>query len=73
MRQTFTHGECGSEWTGLTRSHCPACHRTFNRDGGAERHRTGRHGIDRRCQDPATLDYTERDGIWYTPAGDNPW
>lgn len=28
------------------------CHRTFSSDTAAERHRVGRHGIDRRCLRP---------------------
>lgn len=45
----ITHGACGKSWTGLSRSHCPACHETFNSDSAAEKHRTGRPGPDRRC------------------------
>lgn len=69
----IVHGECGKTWTGMLRSHCPACHRTFNRDSGAEAHRKGPHGPGRHCVDPATLGYTERDGIWYAPSAGNPW
>jgi hypothetical protein len=46
---------CGAWWTGLTRSHCPACHRTFSVDSAADRHRKGAFGKDRRCVDPATV------------------
>jgi len=49
-----THS-CGAWWTGLTRSHCPACHRTFSTDGAANKHRIGKFGTDRRCADPATV------------------
>lgn len=49
-----THS-CGAWWTGLTRSHCPACHRTFSTDGAANKHRPGKFGIDRRCADPASV------------------
>lgn len=48
---------CGAWWTGTGRSHCPAdgCHRTFSCDSAAELHRKGKHGIDRRCVDPASV------------------
>lgn len=46
---------CGSWWTGLSRAHCPACHRTFSCDSAADRHRKGPHGPDRHCVDPATV------------------
>lgn len=49
-----THS-CGAWWTGLTRSHCPACCRTFSTDGAAGKHRVGKFGIDRRCVDPAAV------------------
>lgn len=68
MRQTISHGECGTEWTGANRAHCGACHRTFNTDGGADQHRTGKFGTDRRCTDPAGLGFRLADGIWYQPA-----
>ncbi len=71
----ITHGQCGKTWTGALRSHCPACHRTFNRDSGAERHRTGAYRDGgRTCTDPAALGFTLRDGIWYAPSsGETPW
>ena len=49
------HPACGSWWTGLSRAHCPACHRTFSCDSAAEKHRIGKFGIDRRCVNPATV------------------
>lgn len=69
----ITHAECGTTWTGLTRAHCPACHRTFNRDSLADKHRRGPFGTGRHCVDPLTLDMQEREGIWYGPAEGNPW
>jgi hypothetical protein len=51
----IVHGACGQWWTGLSRSHCPACHRTFSGETAANRHRSGKHGTDRRCVDPATV------------------
>lgn len=49
------HCSCGAWWTGLSRSHCAAleCHRTFSGETAANRHRIGKHGVDRRCVDPA--------------------
>lgn len=49
------HPECGAWWTGLSRAHCPDCHRTFSVDSAADKHRVGKFGIDRRCVDPATV------------------
>lgn len=70
----IVHGECGKSWTGGLRAHCPACHQTFNRDSGADKHRKGPYGGGRRCTDPATLGFTLRDGIWYAPSnGVNPF
>lgn len=72
--QPIIHGACGKQWTGANRSHCPACHETFNRDSGAEAHRKGTHGGTRHCVAPSTLGYTLRGGIWYAPAPENsPW
>lgn len=68
MRNGISHGECGKTWTGVTRAHCGACHETFNSDGGADIHRVGRFGVDRRCLPPASVGMVERDGVWYMPA-----
>lgn len=51
----IVHGACGQWWTGLSRAHCPACHHTFSSDSAANKHRVGKHGVDRRCVDPATV------------------
>lgn len=51
----ITHGECGKQWTGSSRAHCAACHLTFASDAAAEKHRVGKFGVDRRCEDPATM------------------
>jgi hypothetical protein len=65
---------CGAWWTGLGRSHCPAagCHKTFSTDGAADKHRIGKHGIDRRCVDPATVGLVARQKpygvLWQHPA-----
>ena len=31
------------------RNQCPTCGKYFNSTGAFEKHRTGKHGIDRRC------------------------
>ncbi|MFF4403660.1 hypothetical protein [Streptomyces sp. NPDC001404] len=49
------HPKCGHWWTGLGRSHCPACCRTFSCDSAADRHRKGPFGAGRHCVDPATV------------------
>lgn len=72
----IVHGECGQWWTGPTRAHCGACHRTFSCDSAAEKHRVGTFGVDRRCVDPATVGLIARQmpyGIlwgWPGPDGD---
>lgn len=66
----ITHGECGKSWTGMLRAHCAACHRTFNRDSLADKHRRGPFGDGRQCVDPDTLGMVERNGIWYGAPAD---
>lgn len=65
---------CGAWWTGLTRAHCPACHRTFSVDSAADKHRKGRHGIDRHCVDPSTVGLVPVDKpygvLWQNPGID---
>jgi len=66
------HPSCGQWWTGTSRAHCPACHRTFSCDSAADKHRQGRYGIDRRCVDPATVGLVAVDRpygqLWQNPA-----
>ena len=31
------------------RNQCPTCNQYFNSNGAFDKHRTGRHGVDRRC------------------------
>lgn len=51
----IVHPACGQWWTGNSRAHCPACHKTFSTDSAADKHRIGKFGVDRRCVDPATV------------------
>lgn len=68
------HPKCGGWWTGLSRSHCPACCRTFSCDSAADKHRQGRHGMDRHCVDPATVGLIAVDKpygvMWQNPGGE---
>lgn len=76
-RSLITHAECGAKWTGSRRAHCPSCHRTFSVDSAADKHRQGRHGIDRHCVDPATVGLVPVDKpygvLWQNPGSDQPW
>jgi hypothetical protein len=63
---TFTCGGCADRWSGLSRAHCGACHRTFNGSGLFDKHR--QRG---RCVDPAELLLNsgyramyQTDGVW---------
>ncbi|PJN00825.1 hypothetical protein CG740_23255 [Streptomyces sp. CB01201] len=71
------HPQCGQWWTGPSRSHCPACCRTFSCDSAADRHRQGRFGIDRQCVDPATIGLvavTKPWGqMWQNPGDSSVW
>ena len=73
----ITHGACGKTWTGVTRSHCPACHETFNSEYAAEKHRAGKPGIDRRCLPPAEAGLIASEQpwgqCWQTPGSDSRW
>lgn len=65
---------CGAWWTGLGRSHCPACHLTFSCDSAADKHRIGTFGIDRRCAHPADVGLVARTkpygDLWGWPTSD---
>lgn len=54
MAQLISHGECGKQWSGQNRSHCPACHETFSGETAADKHRKGKFGphSDRHCLTP---------------------
>lgn len=75
---TAARCSCGAWWTGLSRAHCaaPGCHRTFSCDSAADKHRQGRHGIDRHCADPATVGLVPIQKsygvLWQNPGG-NEW
>ena len=74
MAQLITHGSCGKQWTGLRRSHCPACHETFNSEYAAEKHRVGPFGGGRKCAPPDEVGLVAVEqpwGIcWQTPGSD---
>lgn len=66
---------------GAVSGHCRGgeyggCCRSFASKGGFERHRTGRHGVDRRCLTDAEMfeaGWTQReDGWWVVPSEDRP-
>lgn len=69
------HPKCGGWWTGLGRSHCPVCCRTFSCDSAADKHRTGTHGVDRRCANPADVGLAARTKpygqLWGWPGNDD--
>lgn len=46
-------------------AHCGACHRTFSRVSGFDRHR--REGV---CLDPAPLGFAETGRVWRQPISD---
>ncbi|MGH3631247.1 MAG: hypothetical protein ACRDRL_27865 [Sciscionella sp.] len=54
MTDRITCGRCAAAWTGISRAHCGACHRTFASVSlfDAHRHPHGEHGG---CVDPASL------------------
>lgn len=63
-RDLITHPKCGRSWSGLSRSHCPVCCRTFSCDSAADRHRKGLYGGGRHCVDPATVGLVARQMPW---------
>jgi len=42
--------KCGERFRISSGGHCQVCCRTFTSDQAGEAHRTGRHGVDRRCK-----------------------
>lgn len=47
----LTCPDCQRDYSGSDRSggHCMTCHLSFSSQGGFDKHRTGKHGVDRRC------------------------
>lgn len=66
-RQGLTCHGCETIWTGTTRCHCAACHRTFGALGMFDRHRIGGQ-----CADPTDWGDDARlvTGIWVGPEWD---
>lgn len=66
------HPACGQWWTGLSRSHCPVCCRTFSTDTAANKHRVGKFGPERRCIHPAEVGLVPHEKpygtLWSLPA-----
>jgi hypothetical protein len=59
----LTCGGCAVTWTGSSRCHCSACHRTFGGVGGFDAHRV-RDG----CVDPqAKAMVRNPQGVWVYP------
>jgi hypothetical protein len=52
------------------RNQCQSCKEYFNSVGAFEKHRTGKHGVNRRCRTPEELlalgCSLNRDGFWIT-------
>lgn len=70
---SLTCGGCDNTWTGLSRTHCGACHITLNGIGLFDLHRSqeSEHGL---CLDPAAIVGRDgqprmflRNGIWSGP------
>lgn len=68
-----THGKCGKSWTGMNRSHCGACHETFNSEYLFNKHRSGPYdppGLRKCASHEEMLDKQWRlkdNGIWFGP------
>jgi len=60
-----TCGGCSEVWTGLGRSHCGKCHRTFTTSNVFDQHRAiNEQTSDHYCLNPESLDMISRDDIW---------
>ena len=50
------------------RNQCPTCREYFNSNGAFDKHRTGSHGVDRRCRTPEEMQVKgmslRKDGFW---------
>ena len=63
-----THPPCGKTWSGLRKEHCPACCETFSGQTAGDKHRVGKHGLDRHCVDPADVGLVQdQHGVWRLP------
>lgn len=62
--ETFTCGGCPSTWTGTSRAHCSACHRTFSGVHLFDAHR--RNG---RCLHPAYVTDQRGERLMYQRGG----
>lgn len=69
--ERLTCSGCDNTWTGVTRAHCPACHRTYNSAGLFTAHRRDVRGVGT-CHAPAA-DMRLIDGIWRGPAVEHEW
>ena len=71
-----TDATCGKSWTGKRMEHCKVCHETFSSTIAGDKHRTGQHGIDRRCLTASEMDEKglrrNARGVW-TLGGTSPW
>ena len=50
------------------RNQCPTCREYFNSNGAFDKHRTGSHGVNRRCRTPEEMEEKgmslRADGFW---------
>jgi hypothetical protein len=50
------------------RNQCPTCREYFNSNGAFDKHRTGSHGLNRRCRTPEEMQskgmVLRKDGFW---------
>jgi hypothetical protein len=50
------------------RNQCPTCHEYFNSNGAFDKHRTGPHGVNRRCSTQEEMKEKgmslRKDGFW---------
>jgi hypothetical protein len=60
---------------GSQRNQCQGCKQYFNSTGAFDKHRTGKHGVNRRCMTPEEMTAKgmsiNKDGFWITEVYDN--
>lgn len=60
---------------GSQRNQCQGCKQYFNSTGAFDKHRMGKHGVDRRCMTPEEMTAKgmsiNKDGFWITAIYDN--